>query len=401
MTTELLLPTPVVQRMLDVDEATLSYWCRRGWLVPDDAEPPLYSMEAIDAFLERSAFGFTRHQRPTARNLFDQVDTLITTPCAAERLGIGKSGLTWRVAHGTLPVFKFTKREVRYPASVIAEEASTADTVTKYMAAIIAGVKPSTIVTLVRNGTLTAVHKPGRSTAIFVKSDSLMAYLSEKLQDTGMPPQVWWKERLSHPEPPISADRILTRLRIASVTLEELFEEGRLPYIRSPGGFRFALRRHVEAIAAIRVPYTTEQIVRVLGAESAAAEYWIMSGALCNQRHTRENLLCPRRECIARYIERCRLNPQTDPEEWIVSALRDGGIATFSLRDFPDISYTDLEEGVAAGWLSGVWHPAAKGHPFAFATTATNVNALHRLARRRDRLNGGTTIVRSYRDFLD
>lgn len=357
-----LWPTPTVARILRVDPTTLLGWKADGRLVPDrtDVAPFLYETRTLTAFLHRSAQNFGNERLPTFSDLAYGRERLFIANELMLTLGLTQSGVSWQTVHGVLPSFALSKRALRYPSRPIKKMLTA---VSKDDAARILGVEPATILDIAAEGKLERLYVPGHSTALFVTRESFHSYLADRLADSGIPVGTWWEDQLTYNDGMMSPNQICDMLHIAWPAADELLTSGRLPFIRTPGGFRLVPERYVHWLAAGRVANKTPisrklfmtdvRIAAIFAVMPRVAKGWVLEGRFCNGQHGE----CRAVECVRQFITDHRTSTTFTAEEWMKWASPSNTTTLVDAEGMIDITEPAVADALRDERLRGVWSP--------------------------------------------
>jgi len=316
VTADQLLPTATVAWVFRVVPASIANWRTRRRLTPDETASQgamLFSIPTLEAFVSGAAVNCDAdYPPPTFMQLFDHQETLLTCREAATQLSIAPSSLTERVRAGTMPALRFAKKTLRFSAGHIARMMiESQDVVELGTAAQILGITTETLTPLVGN----QLERQTAGRRVYVTRESLLVYLADRLADSGVPPLVWWHDRLLDPKPLVTMVQAKRRLRYDWDKLGEIMAEGRLPFICTPGNFRLIPEHYVAALEEARLPLTPVQLSELFAVSKETAAYWLETRAFCRVQHDRSNLFCPRKGCVLAYVSE-HTNAKIEPERW-------------------------------------------------------------------------------------
>lgn len=402
LTTQL-LPTSTLATVLRLEQKTFFRWHRSGKLTPDDTtgRPYAYALETIDEFLGRYARASAEDTCPTAIQLFNREDRLLTTAEVAALLGISHNGVNWLAAEGKLAYFTLSASDYRYSARSVARLVSrSAEVIPQITAAQILGIKPHGVMLLTRAGNLERARVAGKGSASYVTRESFVPYLKGRLAESGIPLRIWWEDQLRYPGKMMTPDSLAVWLRMTRKTAVALLEEGRLPYILSPGGNKCVPVRYAQPIADERLPLSPAQIAQTLAVDEHTAEVWMATKALCNGRHTRSSTYCPRRECLFKYIVTASRG-EIDPAAWWRDR-QHGGEPPLSIAQAVDLvslsSEKSIRTAVKRGDIRALALPKDIHGRQDLRLLASDIRAYR---RRTEREMSGGDYHRRYDDFLE
>lgn len=352
--------TRPIARILRVSRNSLMNWRAEGRLIPErtDMVRFLYHIDALTDFLFASARNFGDERVPTFNDLVDRRESLYTSHELMSLFGLTQSAITWHVANGNLPVFALGKNTWRFPATPIKRmlRAVPQDDVVRIL-----GVSPRSIRDIVSANELETLHVLGQGTALFVTRESLRAYLAERLAESGVPPEIWWEDQLTYDDALLSARQVQERLEVNWSTLKELFASGRLPFIKTAGGYRLVPERYVQWIidgrtghrAPIRRTLADSHIAAAFGVAPQVAQRWVSNGQFCNGQHGE----CRAVTCVQQFIASHLTTTAFTVDQWLTWTSGSQMATLVDVGSMVDPSEPAVISALQDGRLRGVRSP--------------------------------------------
>lgn len=208
------------------------------------------------------------------------------------------------------------KRILRLPVKALLAAVSTDDTVTPEAAKKILLVSgENAIDVLGRSGHLRRVHKNG-TREWQVDRASLDELLVQQLEGS-IELGEWKRRNLLETRPPFTKQQVIKMYHVDDATIEAEIAAGRLPHIRTAGGWTIIPQWSLDGFIERRTAWNEAKVSALLGVPEDIASDWIAKKTLCNARHGGARGTCPSSECLRRYITDNRTSTSFNADDWL------------------------------------------------------------------------------------